>query len=167
MTIREETKADIASIRVINRASFNEAAEANLVDALRKNRKLVISLIAEERAEVIGHIAFSAITTEPLLQKDRIIGLGPIAVLPEKRNKGTGSMLVKNGLERATRLGYTHVVLLGGGYYHRFGFVPAQQYGIKSVYNAGDHFMILALTEATMPAKVMMMYESEFADAGC
>ena len=76
-------------------------------------------------------------------------------------------MLVKSGLEHATRLGYTHVIVLGGDYYHRFGFVPAQQYGIKSAYDAGDHFMILALAEATMPANVMMKYEPAFADGDC
>lgn len=167
MTIREEIRDDISSIRSVNKTAFKDPTEAGLVDVLRENGKLVISLIAKENGKVVGHIAFSGITTDPVLQEERFLALGPLAVLPDKQKKGIGSMLVKSGLEHAKRLGYTRVVLLGGGYYHRFGFVPAQRYGIKSAYNAGDHFMIAALTEAAMPVNIMVNYEPEFAGAGC
>ena len=162
MTIRKETQADIAGIHAVEQAAFGRPTEARLVDALRTNGKLVISLAAEEGGKVVGHIAFSAIITEPAVAAWRILGLAPLAVAPDKQKQGIGSALVKNGLEEALRLGYTHVVLLGGPYYHRFGFVAAQQYGISSVYNAGDHFMIVALTGAAMPVNVMMKYVPEF-----
>ncbi len=167
MTIHKETNADITGIRSVEQAAFGRSTEARLVDALREKGKLVISLVAEEGGKVVGHIAFSAISTEPAAEEWRILGLAPLAVAPDKQKQGIGSALVKDGLELAGRLGYTHAVLLGGAYYHRFGFVPAQRYGIRSAYDAGDHFMIVALTGTAMPVNVMMKYAPEFAEAAC
>jgi putative acetyltransferase len=164
--VRAESPADIGGVRAVNLAAFKDDGAAKLVDSLRANGKLVLSLVAEKDG-VIGHIAFSSIQVEPALEEARILGLGPLAVRPAEQGAGVGSRLVREGLEAAKSLGYTHVVLLGGKYYHRFGFVPTPPYRIRSAYNAGDHFMILPLCEMAAPVDVMMTYEPEFAEAGC
>lgn len=166
MTLRMEDSSDVAGVRVVNLAAFKDDAAARLVDALREAGKLVISLVAA-KDRVIGHVAFSAIRMEPPSGEVRVVALGPLAVLPEEQRSGVGTRLVREGLRFAESLGYTHVVLLGGAYYHRFGFVPTPPFQIRSVYDAGDHFMILALTGLAMPVDVMMTYEPEFAESGC
>ena len=87
--------------------------EANLVDLLRKNGKLVISLIAEEGGEIIGYIAFSEVVTDPFSAGCRIAGLAPVAVITERQKRGIGFALINLGPEQARPLGYTHVVVFG------------------------------------------------------
>lgn len=167
ITIRQESSEDILGIRLLNQSAFSRNNEADLVDTLRAHEKLVISFIAEDQGKVIGHIAFSPITTEPEPHECRILGLGPLAVLPERQRRGIGTMLVTASLNRAKELGYTHVILLGGNYYHRFGFQSAPQFGITSRYNAGNHLMIRSLEEMQMPTNFTVKYEPEFDESDC
>jgi predicted N-acetyltransferase YhbS len=49
--------------------------------------------------------------------------LGPLAVAPDVRKRGIGSMLVQQALREATGLGHGAVLLVGDApYYGRFGF---------------------------------------------
>ena len=64
IVIRAERMEDIRSIRAINLASFPGETEANLVEMLRNRGKLALSLVEEEEAELIGHIAFSSVTLQ-------------------------------------------------------------------------------------------------------
>ncbi len=58
--------------------------------------------------------------------------LGPICVVLERRNEGIGSLLMNESLRLAKVMGYTAVFLVGDpAYYHRFGFEPTANYGIK------------------------------------
>ncbi len=64
MRIRPETAADIAAIFSMIEENFadhphSSQAENILVDGLRKAGALLVSLIAEEEGQVVGHIAFS------------------------------------------------------------------------------------------------------------
>jgi len=167
MNVREETVGDITAIHEVEVAAFGQADEAELVDALRRNGKLVISLIAEEHGEIAGHIGFSEMETEPRLENYHILGLAPVAVMPSKQKQGVGSAMITRGLMIAQDRGYTHVVLLGEPlYYSRFGFLPARAFGITNEYTESDEFMIKALgaTGATgMPTGVLMKYQPEFA----
>jgi putative acetyltransferase len=54
LTIREESPNDAAAIRRIHSAAFPSLAEADLVDALRQHRALVLSLVAEVEGDLVG-----------------------------------------------------------------------------------------------------------------
>lgn len=61
-----------------------------------------------------------------------VLSFGPISVLPLYQNKGIGSALIKHSKMIAKELGYKLIVIYGDpAYYHRFGFVAAENYGIK------------------------------------
>jgi predicted N-acetyltransferase YhbS len=67
--------------------------------------------------------------------------------LPAFQGKGVGSLLMKHSIEKARELGFKAIVLFGDPqYYHRFGFVNAERYGIKTPSGENfDAFMVLEL----------------------
>ena len=68
--IRSETEADIDAVRKVNRLAFGQAAEAALVDALRKSAERFISLVAVDDNLVVGHIFFTPVSLDvPASQK--------------------------------------------------------------------------------------------------
>lgn len=146
MIVRTEQQQDRASVRAANTLAFETTAEACLVDALREQAQPVISLVAEEDGEIIGHIMFSPVSLSghPEL---KLMGLAPMAVVPSHQRKGIGSALVKAGLDQCRRLGFGAVVVLGHpAYYPRFGFAPSARFGIVCEYDVPEEvFMVLAL----------------------
>lgn len=142
--------------------AFGRAAEANLVDALRRNGKAKISLVAEDNGRVIGHILFSEVTLEGQLTG---IGLAPMAVSPERQNEGIGSRLVEEGLKQCRQTVYPFAVVLGHPeFYPRFGFVPASRFGVKSEYDVRDEvFMALELEKGSLAGFAgIVRYQPEF-----
>lgn len=116
--IRKETSTDITGIRNVVLAAFGQAAEADLVDTLRQSGDSVLSLLAEQDDEIIGHILFSK-----LQAPDNCLALAPVCVSPTHQNKGIGSMLIEEGLSRCKDDGWQGVFVLGEPeYYQRFGF---------------------------------------------
>lgn len=146
MNVRAERPEDRSAVRAVNLAAFDTATEANLVDALRDQARPIISLVAETDAEVIGHILFSPVTMDGHAEL-RLMGLAPMAVLPEHQNTGIGTALVHAGLKCCEDLGFGAVVVLGHpSYYPRFGFVPSGRFGIISEYDVPpETFMVLEL----------------------
>ncbi|MGJ0489872.1 GNAT family N-acetyltransferase [Methylobacter sp.] len=146
MQIRHENKKDAASIQAVNKAAFESAAEAGLVDALREQAHPVISLVADDGGVIVGHILFSpvALLGHPEL---KIMGLAPMAVSPAHQRKGTGSALVRAGLEACRKLGFRAVVVLGHPeFYPRFGFLPSTRFDIDCEYEVPeDVFMVMEL----------------------
>ena len=116
------------------------------MDIIRKEANPIISLVADEDGAVVGHILFSPATLNGHAQL-KIMGLGPMAVLPAQQRKGIGSMLVRAGLEKCKQLGYGAVIVLGhSGYYPRFGFTPSDRYGICCEYDVPtEAFMVIEL----------------------
>lgn len=163
LVIRIETPADIPGVRAVNEAAFETGAEAALVDALREHGKFVLSLVADLDDELVGHILFTDIVMEPRGADDRILGLAPMAVLPEWQGNGVGSALARRGIEDCRELGYRGIVVLGHpGFYSRFGFVPASRHGLTCIYDAPDEaFMALALGDAALPGGCAI-YQPEF-----
>ncbi|QQS42875.1 MAG: N-acetyltransferase [Acidobacteriota bacterium] len=148
MKIRPETENDIAAIHAVNVAAFETDAEARLVDELRKHADPFISLVAERDGDIVGHIAFSPVTHSARADVS-ILGLGPMAVVPDLQKQGIGTFLVARGLEECRSLGAGALVVLGHPeYYPRFGFVPASRFGIKCEYDVPDEvFMAMELEE--------------------
>ncbi len=145
--IRREREGDRTAVHRVNVAAFETAVEADLVDLLRGEASPLISLVAEEEREVVGHILFSPVVLagRPEL---RLMGLGPMGVLPERQRQGIGSALVEAGLAECRREGFDAVVVLGHPeYYSRFGFVPSAQFHLAC--------------EFPVPAEVFMVKELE------
>lgn len=133
-------------------AAFDTETEAKLVDALRDAGAHRVSLVATFNDEIAGHILFTPVTFENGADEGDLIGLAPMAVLPEQQRRGIGSQLVRAGIETCREAGYKAVVVLGhAGYYPRFGFQPASAFGIQCAYDVPDEaFMALELVPGAL-----------------
>lgn len=151
--IRSERPQDVAGIRHVNRTAFDSTVEPDIVDTLRQQVQPFVSLVAIDGAEVIGHIAFSAVTLASYPEV-AIAGLAPMAVLPTRQREGIGSSLVRAGLAECTRRGFMAIVVLGHPeYYPRFGFVPASTFGLACEFDVPDDvFMALELQPGALDA---------------
>jgi len=163
--VRPETAEDIPSVRWVNELAFGQLGEADLVDALRPTAQPYISLVAVIQGQVVGHIFFSPVTLEAE-GSALILGLGPMAVLPEYQNQGIGSRLVREGLKECQRIGSDVVVVVGHPtYYPRFGFVPASRKGLRCEYPIPDEvFMVAELKPNALSRKGLVKYRPEFGD---
>lgn len=164
INIRTETTQDVAAVRRINQLAFGQPLEANLVDALRKNARPQISLVATNGEDVVGHIFFSRVTLEPDQPHLSIMGLAPMGVLPNLQRHGIGSQLVRAGLTECDQLGCDAVVVLGHPeFYPRFGFIPASRKGLRCEYPVPDDvFMVLELKPNAITAEGLVKYRPEF-----
>jgi putative acetyltransferase len=151
MNIRDERPDDAGRIRSVNLAAFETSTEADLVDALRGDAAPLISLVAEEDGNIVGHILFSPATlvAEP---KVALMGLAPMAVVPARQRVGIGSQLVVEGLERCRRANVTAVVVVGHAeYYPRFGFIPACELSLRCEYDVpANAFMVRELHDGAL-----------------
>ncbi|EAU43025.1 GCN5-related N-acetyltransferase [Fulvimarina pelagi HTCC2506] len=127
ITIRKERAADHETIRRLTEAAFeaveeSDGSEADILDALRADEALELSLVAvDETDQIFGHIAFSRITIES--GEPQWFGLGPISVWPKYQRGGIGSRLVQAGLLEIRKLGANGCVLVGDpNFYSRFSF---------------------------------------------
>lgn len=129
--------------------AFGQAPEADLVDRLRENCPGILSLVAIQDNQIVGHIAFSPVRIEDDKTVDGM-GLGPMAVLPEFQHQGIGSRMVQAGIEILKNQGSPFIIVLGHPeYYPRFGFEQASHSDIHSQWEGvpDEAFMILILNE--------------------
>ena len=152
VTIRPERPVDIPVIREVNEKAFGRADEGRIVDAVRQRDEPVISLVAVEDGQIVGHILFSPVTIRSAASARRGVGLGPMAVRPGFQKRGIGSQLVRQGLQTCREAGYDIAVVLGHPtYYPRFGFGLAAARGIRFELEVpGDAFMVMELTPGAL-----------------
>lgn len=166
MLIRAEKENDRDAVYAVNASAFETPSEANLVDALLEQAQPVVSLVAEDNGEVVGHIMFSPVSLSDYPDL-KVMGLAPMAVAPEHQRKGIGSALVRAGLEQCEQLGYAAVVVLGHPeYYPRFGFSPSSRFGIYSEYEVPeDVFMAMELQLGALSGKTgRVKYHAAFSN---
>jgi len=166
MIIRPEELNDQPAVFAVNQSAFETSAEANLVEVLRREVHPIISLVAQDGEAIVGHVMFSpvSLTGHPDL---KIMGLGPVAVVPVYQRKGIGSALVTVGLEKCKALGFGAAIVLGhSAYYPRFGFTHSIQYGIRSEYDVPDDvFMAIELLPGYLQgAQGIIKYHPAFND---
>jgi putative acetyltransferase len=124
--IRNEIDADVDAITEVTVAAFrtleiSSHTEQFIVEALRANDALTLSLIAEADGHVVGHVAFSPVTISDGTQN--WYGLGPVSVLPEHQRKGIGKSLILEGISRLKDLNAKGCCLVGHpDYYRKLGF---------------------------------------------
>ncbi|SNY90154.1 putative acetyltransferase [Cohaesibacter sp. ES.047] len=126
MEIREETSADAADIHTLTQRAFapmpySSGSEGEIIDQLRRDGDLVLSLVMDDDGMIVGHVAFSKIQIDGTW--DKWYCLGPISVAPDKQNQGIGKALVGEGMRRLRALGANGCILIGNpAYYVRLGF---------------------------------------------
>ncbi len=156
MTIRAERPGDEPAIHRVTAAAFtdhphSEGTEPAIVDALRADGALALSLVAEEKGEIVGHVAFSPAILSG--GEEGWYALGPISVLPEKQGQGVGRALVEAGAAHWCEAGAQGIVLLGDpALYSRFGFIRGTPLHIEGP--LADYFQLLPFTKAIPASSV-------------
>ncbi len=109
--IREENSEDVVGIRLVNECAFEQPEEANIVDKLRKNCDGLLSLVAIESDDIIGHVLFSPAVIDS--DHGEVIGMGlaPMAVVPQRQRQGIGAALIKYGIARLRESGCPFVIV--------------------------------------------------------
>jgi putative acetyltransferase len=160
--IVREAETDRAAVRAIQEAAFGARAEADLVDALRRDGDLVLSLVARADGGPVGHVAFSRLAMPET--GARGVALAPLAVKPSFQRQGIGAALVREALATLASAGEDVVLVLGDpAYYGRFGFAAAAAQALRTPYD-GPYLQALALSDAGRAARGRVRYAAAFAE---
>jgi putative acetyltransferase len=148
--IRDEQPCDREQVRKVNEAAFGRSDEADLIDRLRVEGAVLLSLVAEVDGQIIGHILFSRMTVETAQRPVAAVSLAPMAVLPQHQGRKVGSQLVRRGLARLCDRGERIVIVLGHKqYYPRFGFSSEKARNLASPFPP-EAFMALELSDGAL-----------------
>lgn len=167
MIIRQEQKSDFSEIYQLIKTAFLHAEhrdgnEQDLVAALRKSSSFIpaLSLVAEKEKKIVGYILF----TEATIDNQTVLVLAPLAVLPKYQKQGIGSALIQEGHKIAKALGYSYSIVLGSEtYYPRFGYLPAQNFGIEIPDGIpSPNFMAIPLQKNVVKLHGSVQYPKEF-----
>jgi putative acetyltransferase len=157
MKIRDECPQDVDAIYALTRDAFatmpfSAGDEQDLINALREDGALFLSLVAVRGEEIVGHIAFSRVKIDG--KPGDWFDLGPVSVKPPLQSLGIGSALIREGLSRLKAMGAHGCVLLGyPSYYGRFGF--AHDPGLTYLGVANPNFQQLTWHGTTPQGDVM------------
>jgi len=169
LTIREELLSDIVAIRAVNDSAFGQPQEGRLVDLLRDNDAISLSLVAVSDDRVIGHVLYSPVSIDAGDRAIVGVGLGPVSVQPEFQRIGVGRRLIEAGIAEFERQGVPYMVVLGHPqYYPRFGFEPASRWSIRCEWEVPDPAFMIRVFDPQRLATVtgVVRYRPEFAAVG-
>lgn len=137
--LRPERSADRRAVEELTRDAFWNhyvpgCDEHYLAHILRDSPDFLPELdyVAVRDGAVIGSIMY----TRASIVLDRggergVLCFGPLAVAPAFQGQGVGGRLVTRTGDLARALGHAAILIFGDpDYYSRFGFVPAERYGI-------------------------------------
>ena len=160
ITIRVEEEKDYRDIEYLTREAFWDlyhpgCSEHLIVHKIRKTTAFVreLSLIATDENCIVGSIIYSrAKIVNDKGQVFEVLCMGPLSVLPSRQREGIGSLLMRHSVDKAKGLGFKAIILFGNpNFYHRFGFVNAENYGIQTA--TGENFpafMVLELGDRAL-----------------
>jgi putative acetyltransferase len=158
MLIREALKVDFDKVLYVERTAFGSDEEAKLVSDLigDESAKPIVSLLAIENDQAVGHIMFTKACLEPKSPLSIAI-LAPLAVVPDSQGRGIGGKLIEYGLKALSDIGIDLVFVLGyPQYYSRHGFKPAGKLGFAAPYpiaeQNADAWMVQALNPEAIRA---------------
>ena len=127
VNIRASVEKDNTQIRKVHLNAFDqtegEVVSQLAIDLLEdETARPILSLVAEQDNDIIGHIIFSPVTIEGAEGISAYI-LAPLAVTTLKQNNGIGTQLINKGLESLKELGAEIVLVYGDpNYYKHTGF---------------------------------------------
>ncbi len=146
---------------------FKPGCDEHLVlHNLRKSNCYIsnLDLVALSENIIVGHIIITnAKVVDTQNKEHQVLCVGPISVLPEFQKIGIGTKLLNESIAIAKKLGYSLMILFGHpDYYHRFGFVNAQNYGITTKEGMNfEPFMALELYPNALAAVSGKFYEDK------
>jgi predicted N-acetyltransferase YhbS len=141
ITLRLEEEKDHRSVEELTREAFWNlhvpgCSEHLVAHRLRESSGFIpgLDFVALEDGVIVGNIMYSrAKVMGERNDATDVITFGPLSVLPQRQNRGIGSMLIRHTLEAAAGMGYRAAIIFGDPlYYHRFGFKAAKEYGIST-----------------------------------
>src|SRR4051812_13688547 len=111
-----KTKEELICCAFAN-VDLSEKTEHKLVKKLRSSSSFVpeLSLVAieEKSGKSVGHVLKTrARILGPTLTTETL-ALAPVSVSPDFQNKGIGTQLIHEALERAGELGFSSAIVLG------------------------------------------------------
>lgn len=166
----EASADDQAAIRRVLEAAFETTAEADLVDALRKDEAHWI-----QRYSVLGMTAaipdseFETLPAAHALIHHCTVGgqpglmLAPTGVLPQHHGEGAGTAVIEAALKLAQDDGAAFVLVYGyPHYYPRFGFTPASEAGITADWATQKEALQIRVLDdsATIPTGEVVLPEA-------
>ncbi len=162
-TVRPEATGDFAAIQALHRAAFGGEGEASLVDELREAGSVVLSLVAEQGDDIVGHVLYSRLRIDG--KEARASALAPISIAPARQKQSIGSRLIEEAHRLLAAEGEQIVLVLGDpAYYRRFGFSTTAAKSFRTPYD-GDYLMALVLSEDA-PRSGIVEYPAPFARLG-
>lgn len=145
--VRPECAEDRLAVRRVNVLAFGTAEEADLVEALHRDRLVLSSIVAEAAGGVVAHILFSRMWVDSGSGAIDAVCLAPMAVLPSRQRSGIGSVLVRQGIVEMQARGERVMIVVGHPeYYPRFGFESARRHRITGPF-PDPAFMVRELRE--------------------
>ncbi|MET0864954.1 MAG: N-acetyltransferase [Nakamurella sp.] len=143
--IRPEAAEDFGAVQALITAAFQPSrpagrpvAEAVLNEQVHADPgwSAELSLVAELDRVIVAQVTSSYGVLEhqdPAIPDRRLLGVGPVSVLPEHQRAGIGSTLMRRLVAAADAADEPALVLLGSpDFYGRFGFVEASAIGIEA-----------------------------------
>jgi putative acetyltransferase len=164
--VRAERHGDEAAIAEVTRRAFehhphSDQTEHLIVERLRKQGALEISLVAELDEQIVGHIAFSPIGMSG--GASGWFGLGPVSVEPEHQGQGIGRALIEAGLSQLRQQRAAGCVVMGDpGFYQKFGFL--HQIQLKLPDCAPQYFLALGL-QGPVPSGIVAYHAAFYGGA--
>ncbi len=162
--VRPETTEDIPGIRRINLAAFETAEEADLVDALRRDRSAWLPGLSYVADAPDGTLVAHALLTRCHVDDVPAVALAPCAVLPAHQKSGAGSAVIRALLDAARAAGERTAIVLGHPpYYPRFGFAPAaSRFGILPPQPWPDEAFLARSLDGSIPPRGTVRYAAPF-----
>ncbi|MFD4318344.1 GNAT family N-acetyltransferase [Streptomyces sp. NPDC058548] len=149
---RPETAEEASMVRPLVAAAFGSEAEAELVDALRRDSDAWLPGLSYVAEAPDGSIAAHSLITRCLVDGAPAAALAPVAVAPAYQRTGAGKAVVRAVLDAARLRGESLVLVLGHPeYYPKFGFVRASEYGIKPGFEVPDEAMMALVLDDSVP----------------
>jgi len=121
--IRQSLDTDMPAIERLYPVTFPEEDLLTLVRHLLIREPGILSLVARDGKQVIGHILFTLCGLSH--SNNQAALLAPLAVVPERQMQGIGTALIREGLQQLGSKAVDQVFVLGDpAYYGRCGFQP-------------------------------------------
>ncbi len=154
--IREETPGDEAAIHAVTKRAFidqpySDGDEAEVIDKLREDGDLLLSLVAVFGDEIVGQVIYSRAKLSN--GDDGWMVAGPIAVAKEYRGRGIGRALLEAGEAKLRASGAKGITVLGDPeLYRRFGYL--QHTAMKLAGELGQFLQVKSFGEPIPSASI-------------
>src|SRR5262245_46005721 len=141
VTVRQERPGEAAVREALLDLAYGPARFTKTSERLREARLPELALVAREGGRIVGTVRLWSVNAG---RERPALLLGPLAVHPNCRGHGIGSMLVQQALRQAARRGHRAVVLVGDApFYARFGF-SSEKTGALSLPGPYERHRLLA-----------------------